>query len=84
MSQASGPDSAPPVGRVFGSPVGGARPETPSLAHVNRFPETLDPAWRPEPGLVVAHDVLGGVFALNGAAPARAGRPGRVPTARWR
>ncbi|AZP15282.1 DUF2625 domain-containing protein [Streptomyces aquilus] len=62
--------------RVFGSPYGGPAPETPSLARVNLFPEAFDPAWRPEPGLVVAHDVLGGVFALNGAAPARAGRPG--------
>jgi hypothetical protein len=62
--------------RVFGSPVGGAAPETPTLARVNQFPEVFDPAWRPGPGLVVAHDVLGGVFALNGATPARAGRPG--------
>jgi len=62
--------------RVFGSPVGGAASGTPSLARVNQFPEAFDPAWRPESGLVVAHDVLGGVFALNGADPARASRPG--------
>ncbi|MFK0103629.1 DUF2625 domain-containing protein [Streptomyces sp. NPDC091217] len=59
--------------RVFGSPLGGA---VPSLARVNQFPEVFDSAWRPDAGLVVAHDVLGGVFALNGAGPASAGRPG--------
>ncbi|MEU3838731.1 DUF2625 domain-containing protein [Streptomyces sp. NPDC028635] len=64
--------------RVFGSPVSGAAHGVPSLARVNRFPEAFDPVWRPETGLVVAHDVLGGVFALNGAAPAGAGRPGEV------
>ncbi|WP_129309131.1 DUF2625 domain-containing protein [Streptomyces sp. L2] len=62
--------------RVFGSPVSGAAHGVPGLARVNRFPATFDPAWRPEAGLVVAHDVLGEVFALNGAAPADAGRPG--------
>ncbi|MEU0909840.1 DUF2625 family protein [Streptomyces althioticus] len=30
----------------------------------------------PGAGLVVAHDVLGGVFALNGGDPRAAGRPG--------
>lgn len=64
--------------RVFGSPVSGAAHGVPSLARVNQFPETFDPAWRPEMGLVLAHDVLGGVFALNGAAPASAGQPGEV------
>ena len=48
----------------------------PGLAEVNAMPSTFDPAWRPEAGLVVAHDVLGGVFALNGADPREAGRPG--------
>ncbi|GHF70842.1 hypothetical protein GCM10010218_60190 [Streptomyces mashuensis] len=62
--------------RVFGSPVRGAAHGVPDLAGVNRFPETFDPAWQPEAGLVVAQDVLGGVFTLNGAAPADAGRPG--------
>ncbi|MBE8472208.1 DUF2625 domain-containing protein [Streptomyces justiciae] len=62
--------------RVFGSPVGGAAPEIPTLAGANQFPATFDPAWRPEAGLVVAHDVLGGVFALNSGTPAGAGRPG--------
>ncbi|PSK58503.1 hypothetical protein B0E38_01322 [Streptomyces sp. 111WW2] len=59
--------------RVFGSPLEGA---VPSLAQVNQFPGAFDSAWQPDAGLVVAHDVLGGVFALNGGAPARAGRPG--------
>lgn len=48
----------------------------PSLGRVNRFPEEFDPAWHPASGLVVGHDVLGGVFALNGHDPAGAGRPG--------
>jgi hypothetical protein len=62
--------------RVFGSPVSGAAHGVPGLARVNQFPGTFDPAWRPETGLVVAHDVLGGAFALNAAAPASADRPG--------
>jgi hypothetical protein len=62
--------------RVFGSPASGAAHGVPSLAGVNQLPGTFNSAWRPGPGLVVAHDVLGGVFALNGAAPASADRPG--------
>ncbi|MDN3029586.1 DUF2625 domain-containing protein [Streptomyces sp. S.PB5] len=62
--------------RVFGSPVGGATHGLPGLARVNQFPAAFDSVWRPETGLVIAHDVLGGVFALNGAAPGSAGRPG--------
>lgn len=62
--------------RVFGSPSSGAEHGLAGLARVNQFRGTFDPAWRPETGLVVAHDVLGGVFALNGAAPADADRPG--------
>ncbi|MET7978804.1 DUF2625 domain-containing protein [Streptomyces mirabilis] len=62
--------------RVFGSPSSGAEHGLAGLARVNQFPGTFDPAWRAETGLVVAHDVLGGVFALNGAAPADADRPG--------
>ncbi|MFE4959079.1 DUF2625 domain-containing protein [Streptomyces sp. NPDC056653] len=64
--------------RFFGSPADGAAHGVPSLARVNRFPGALDPAWQAYPGLVVAHDVLGGVFALNGGAPANAGRPGEA------
>jgi hypothetical protein len=62
--------------RVFGSPMSGAAHGVPGLYCVNRFPGTFDSAWRPETGLVVAHDVLGGVFTVNGAAPASADRPG--------
>ncbi|WP_331721113.1 DUF2625 domain-containing protein [Streptomyces sp. NBC_00454] len=48
----------------------------PSLAQVNDFPAAFDPAWHPAAGLIVGHDVLGGVFALNGHDPAASGRPG--------
>ncbi|NUR27968.1 MAG: DUF2625 domain-containing protein [Catenulispora sp.] len=60
--------------RVYGGGSGrdGALP---SLAQVNGFPEVFDASWR-VPGLVVGHDVLGGVFVLNGADPAAEGRPG--------
>ncbi|MFD8289023.1 DUF2625 domain-containing protein [Streptomyces lavendulae] len=59
--------------RIFGSPSGDGLP---GLAEVNAMPSAFDPAWRPGAGLVVAHDVLGGVFALNGGDPREAGRPG--------
>ncbi|MBM9504046.1 DUF2625 family protein [Actinacidiphila acididurans] len=61
--------------RVFG---GGSPADRslPSLGQVNGFPAAFDPAWRPAAGLVVGHDVVGGVFALNGHDPAAAGRPG--------
>ncbi|WKU43037.1 DUF2625 domain-containing protein [Streptomyces sp. VNUA116] len=62
--------------RVFGSPASGDPWGLPGLAHVNGFPPESDPTWRPGAGLVIAHDVLGGVFAVNGADPAEAGRPG--------
>lgn len=62
--------------RVFGSPAADDAQELPSLAQVNRFPATPDMSWRPGDGLIVAHDLLGGVFALNGASPDEAGRPG--------
>lgn len=62
--------------RVYGSPLDGAERGVPSLARVNQFPGAFDSAWRPDTGLVVAHDVLGGVFALNCEGPASAGRPG--------
>ncbi|WUD76678.1 DUF2625 domain-containing protein [Streptomyces sp. NBC_00510] len=61
--------------RVFGGgPAAGGG--LPSLGQVNRFPAVLDPAWHPGTALVVGHDAVGGVFALNGHAPAAAGRPG--------
>ncbi|MFF4538306.1 DUF2625 family protein [Streptomyces aureus] len=70
--------------RIYGSPAGepatglpSGTTDLPSLAEVNGFPERFDPDWRPrDNGLVVGHDVLGGVFVLNGADPKSAGRPG--------
>ncbi|MER6218219.1 DUF2625 domain-containing protein [Streptomyces sp. NPDC001674] len=62
--------------RIFGSPPDTDAQGLPGLAEVNAMPSTFDPAWRPAAGLVVAHDVLGGVFALNGGSPREAGRPG--------
>ncbi|MER5893454.1 DUF2625 domain-containing protein [Streptomyces sp. NPDC001876] len=61
--------------RVYGggSATGGGLP---SLAQVNRFPADVDPVWHPATGLIVGHDVVGGVFALNGGDPAAVGRPG--------
>ncbi|MCX4804061.1 DUF2625 domain-containing protein [Streptomyces sp. NBC_01214] len=61
--------------RVFG---GGSALDggLPSLGRVNGFPTAFDPAWNPGTGLVVGHDALGGVFALNGRDPAASGRPG--------
>jgi hypothetical protein len=65
--------------RIFG---GSPCPEEglPSIGQINAFPAHLDRAWTPMQGLVVAHDVLGGVFALNGLrpGPARPGVPGEV------
>lgn len=55
---------------------GGSGGSLPSLAEVNGFPASLDPSWAPRAGLVLAHDVLGGVFALNGVDAAQHGRPG--------
>jgi hypothetical protein len=55
---------------------GGAGGELPSLAEVNGFPPEVDPTWAPQAGLILAHDVLGGVFALNGMDAGRYGRPG--------
>lgn len=62
--------------RIFGSPGDTDTERLPSLAEINVMPSAFDPAWRPGAGLVVAHDVLGGVFALNGVDPRAAGRPG--------
>ncbi|WBO67817.1 DUF2625 family protein [Streptomyces camelliae] len=60
--------------RVYGA--GSAADGMPGLGRVNGFPADPDPDWYPAHGLVVGHDVLGGVFCLNGHDPARAGRPG--------
>ncbi|KAB2350417.1 DUF2625 domain-containing protein [Actinomadura rudentiformis] len=63
--------------RVYGSPAADA--DLPGLAQVNGFPQRFEPTWQPAGGLVVAHDVLGGVFALNGAdAVGRPGAPGQM------
>jgi hypothetical protein len=63
--------------RVFGGGSGSVlNGRLPSLAQVNRFPTDFDPGWHPATGLVVGHDIVGGVFALNGADPAVGGRPG--------
>ncbi|MFE7574080.1 DUF2625 family protein [Streptomyces sp. NPDC057521] len=62
--------------RIFGSPNGADAERLPGLVEINAMPSAFDPAWRPGAGLVVAHDVLGGVFALNGSDPQEAGRPG--------
>jgi hypothetical protein len=65
--------------RIFG---GSPCPEVglPSIGQINAFPARLDRTWTPTQGLVVAHDVLGGVFALNGLrpGPGRPGVPGEV------
>ncbi|MDX2563763.1 DUF2625 domain-containing protein [Streptomyces sp. TX20-6-3] len=65
--------------RVYGSPAADNDRRLPSLAQVNDFPAdaTADPGWRPAAGLVVAHDVLGGVFVLQGGPAEQAGLPGR-------
>ncbi len=62
--------------RIYGSPNDHAPAGTPSFAEINDLPERFDPAWRPEGGLVIAHDVLGGVFVVNGPDPAQINRPG--------
>ncbi|MDX6762901.1 MULTISPECIES: DUF2625 domain-containing protein [Streptomyces] len=63
--------------RVFGGGSGSiADGRLLSLAQVNRFPTDFDPGWHPATGLVVGHDIVGGVFALNGGDPVAAGRPG--------
>lgn len=62
--------------RIYGSPSGADPEGPPGLAGVNAMPATFDPTWVSDAGLVVAHDVLGGVFTLNGRNPRQAGRPG--------
>ncbi|GAA4895398.1 DUF2625 family protein [Streptomonospora salina] len=62
--------------RVFGGAGSDTRDALPGLARVNGFPTEPDPDWWPEGGLVVAHDVLGGVFAVNGPDAEDLGRPG--------
>lgn len=64
--------------RVFGGSSSGGPRGLPGMAEVNQFPATMEPSWRPVAGLVLAHDVLGGVYAINGVDSAEAGRPGEV------
>jgi hypothetical protein len=64
--------------RIFGSPGDCDTERLPGLAEINAMPEAFAPAWRPAAGLVVANDVLGGVFALNGGDAREAGRPGEA------
>ncbi|GAA4694070.1 DUF2625 family protein [Promicromonospora umidemergens] len=63
--------------RVYGSPSLGEPRRMPSLAAVNGFPPTPRDTWFPAHGLVVAHDVLGGTYVLNGHDPEAVARPGR-------
>ncbi|MFB7545627.1 DUF2625 domain-containing protein [Streptomyces zaomyceticus] len=63
--------------RVYGSPADDNARRMPSLARVNGYPAEADPGWRPEAGLVVAHDVLGGVFVLQGGPAEQVGLPGQ-------
>ncbi|MFJ2478342.1 DUF2625 family protein [Streptomyces sp. NPDC087659] len=62
--------------RLYGGSGGGSA-GLPSMAEINGFPDAVDPNWRPSEGLIIAHDVLGGVFAMNGMDPEQHGRPGR-------
>src|ERR1043165_3481991 len=57
--------------RVYGSPAPDAG--IPSLTSVNGFPDAVDAG-----GLILAHDVLGGVFRLNGPEPGEGGEPGEI------
>ncbi|WP_308081129.1 DUF2625 domain-containing protein [Streptomyces sp. NK15101] len=63
--------------RVYGSPAAHNDRRLPGLARVNGYPAEPDPAWRPAAGLVVAHDVLGGAFAIQGGTEEETGLPGR-------
>jgi hypothetical protein len=54
--------------------------QLPSIGQVNDFPAHVDRMWTPAEGLIVAHDVLGGIFFLNGLrrGPGRPGVPGEI------
>lgn len=62
--------------RVYGGAGTGSAGCLPDLGTVNGFPAGFEPGWLPDAGLVLAHDVLGGTFALNGHDPAATDRPG--------
>ncbi|MFE3784666.1 DUF2625 family protein [Amycolatopsis sp. NPDC059090] len=61
--------------KVYGGS-GGGPAGLPGMAEVNCFPESVEDGWQPAAGLIIAHDVLGGEFVLNGMAPGEYGRPG--------
>ena len=61
--------------RIYGGPEVSSM--LPGLPQVNDFPARPAADWRPTYGLVIAHDVLGGVYALNPADPTVWGRPGQ-------
>lgn len=63
--------------RVYGSPAAHNDRRLPGLARVNGYPAEPDAAWRPAGALVVAHDVLGGTFAVQGGTEEETGLPGR-------
>ncbi|MFE5716111.1 DUF2625 domain-containing protein [Streptomyces sp. NPDC056501] len=63
--------------RVYGSPAADNDRRLPSLARVNGYPPVTIPDWRPQAGLVVAHDVLGGVFVVQGGPADQVGLPGQ-------
>jgi Protein of unknown function DUF2625 len=62
--------------RIYGGS-GGGPTGLPSMAEVNGFPAAVEPGWQPAAGLIIAHDVLGGVFTVNGIEAEQHGRPGR-------
>ncbi|MFD8210617.1 DUF2625 domain-containing protein [Streptomyces sp. NPDC059695] len=63
--------------RVYGSPAAHNDRRLPGLARVNGYPDEPGDDWRPAAGLVVAHDVLGGAFAIQGGTEEDTGLPGR-------
>lgn len=63
--------------RIYGSPSSDEPGRMPSLAAVNDFPPAPEDGWLPVHGLVVAHDVLGGTYVLNGHDPEAVARPGK-------
>ncbi|MFG2378789.1 hypothetical protein ACGFY9_45990 [Streptomyces sp. NPDC048504] len=77
LSDSDGPVEILPADMdTGGSPDDAAHEGFPGLAEINEMPPKFDPAWQPDAGLVVVHDVLGGVFAR---APARGRSAGRRP-----
>ncbi|MFB7611831.1 DUF2625 domain-containing protein [Streptomyces gardneri] len=63
--------------RVYGSPAADNSRRLPSLARVNNYPPVTVPDWRPQSGLIVAHDILGGAFVVQGGPAEQVGLPGQ-------